>query len=56
MSRCSKALPLRAGMTLDTFSALPKMKKTAFNMINLIYFFTYGPKEARLRERRASGP
>jgi obg-like ATPase 1 len=36
-----------AGMTLDTFSSLAKMKKTAFNMINLIYFFTYGPKEVK---------
>jgi len=28
-------------------SALPKIKLTAFNMINLIYFFTQGPKEVR---------
>jgi len=30
-----------------TISALPKMIKTAFNMVNLIYFFTYGPMEVR---------
>merc|ERR1719265_2903484 len=28
-------------------SALPKMIKTSFNMVNLIYFFTQGPNEVR---------
>merc|ERR1712086_554360 len=28
-------------------SALPKMIKNAFSMVNLIYFFTYGPLEVR---------
>lgn len=28
-------------------SSLPKMIKNAFSMINLIYFFTYGPMEVR---------
>jgi len=28
-------------------SALPKMIRNAFNMVNLIYYFTYGPLEVR---------
>jgi len=32
---------------IGAISALPKMIRNAFTMINLIYFFTYGPLEVR---------
>jgi len=32
---------------MEALSALPKMIRNAFNMVNLIYFFTYGPLEVR---------
>jgi len=43
----AEAVKLREAAEDGAPSALPKMIRNAFNMVNLIYFFTYGPLEVR---------